>query len=225
MWFRTRYLFRLVPFLFRFSHFSQLHDVQMLAMLACVFQQHYNQSIKNMQPHPQPQPDQKQLQRQPHPSSSSSSPTLPLNMPGPTSTGLHQVPGFMNSYKLTASPPKKVQSQQQVPTHSPISSSWQNIDNGEPQILEVEEQNYHEQECTWVKKIGKLVYRGCIYVCSNSRSNLIESVSIFTINCGSSGNFCYLGNPCNKLVCDREISAFAALSNLWPSLFQGCWIL
>lgn len=31
----------------RFSHFSRLHDVQMLAMLACVFQQHYNQSLKN----------------------------------------------------------------------------------------------------------------------------------------------------------------------------------
>lgn len=106
----------------RFGHFSRLHDVQMLAMLACVFQQHYNQSLEN-------QAKQKRLEQ--HHSSPPSTP--------PTS---HHAP-FTSSLRAPGS--RKVHDQQA--SHSPISSSWQNVqlDNGEPHFMEMEEQ--HDQQC------------------------------------------------------------------------------
>lgn len=108
----------------------------MLAMLACVFQQHYTQSMLNHQKQ-KLETDQKQ-QQQEHTSTPSSPPT-PLTPFMTTSIHTHQLP----SYRTV---PSKVQSQHNSPKASPISSSWQNVNlDGEPHFLEMEEQ--HEQQC------------------------------------------------------------------------------
>ncbi len=162
----------------RFSHFGRRHDVQMLAMLACVFQQHYKLLIKNQKEHahrPSPPPGPDRKKSLPHSNSTpsvSSALATPLPPVGAGSSGMS------SSLRNGSSPPKKIQGQHLHPPperdyleyggwengveekemkKSPISSSWHEVqlDNGEPLLTDLEdpvqeEQNDHEKQCRYI---------------------------------------------------------------------------
>lgn len=161
----------------------------MLAMLACVFQQHYYKTLEmqNQQTSQQtqllsPAPPTNGVVSPSTSHTSHPSPTYPhyahTTPPlTPTLTPQAFAPGMMGggsatptsviptTVKVNISPVKKIPAQQQQGsahghTHSPISSSWQNVqlESLEPQFLEEGEQDYHQQQCRWVETITSLAY-------------------------------------------------------------------
>ena len=125
-------------FNFRFDHYAKLHDVQTLAMLACVFQEHCLQFDQKPKKHP----------------------TTPNS-----SHGNNNHLAAVNRAVLDGSPPKKFHGQpplsspqersswgNSVPITSPISGSWQEVSENDLVIHETEdplqeEQSIHEMKC------------------------------------------------------------------------------
>ena len=145
-----------LPLIFRFDHYAKLHDVQTLAMLACIFQEHCLQfDLK---------------------------PKKPLNNSHTNSSNNSLATAVSRSLVSSGSPPKKYHGQapstpttslpphpsphghtpqerspwsvsSSVPITSPISGSWQEVSEndlvfpseGEDPL--VEEQATHEMKC------------------------------------------------------------------------------
>lgn len=149
----------LSPFDFRFDHYAKLHDVQTLAMLACIFQEHCLQFD---------QKPKKQFNNS-HTNSSNSlaaavsrslvnsgSPPKKYHSQAPptptTSLPPHPSPHGHTSQERS---PWSVSSI--VPITSPISGSWQEVSEsdlvlhteGEDPL--VEEQDIHEMKCRWAQ--------------------------------------------------------------------------
>ena len=111
---------------FRFSHFARLHDVQTLAMLACVFQEHCR--LFDAQ--------QEQLGY-------------------PSNSGLNPSHVTTAKIIMNGSPPKRVQGQQthhhverdKTPSEksSPISSSWHDVGEHDLAFPETEDPVQEEQ--------------------------------------------------------------------------------